>query len=155
VVVPTGRYVVPTGRVVVPTGRYVVPTGRVVVPTGRYVVPTGRVVVPTGRYVVPTGRVGVSTGRLLALILWNDRYFTYILQSPPKGGRSRIAEVLIVGYEHVVMNCGLAGNRVSSMSKALLIPKYQDYQTQHVLIIGTSQSRQHDKSEPVSYYLTD
>nr|GEZ67048.1 hypothetical protein [Tanacetum cinerariifolium] len=34
------------------------------------------------------------------------------------------------------------------MSKALLIPKYQDYQTQHVLIIRTSQSRQHDKSEP-------
>nr|GFB13421.1 putative ribonuclease H-like domain-containing protein [Tanacetum cinerariifolium] len=56
---------------------------------------------------------------------------------------------------------------ISSMTKALLIPKYQDYQTQHVLIIGTSQSRQHDKSEPdfqlkqhdksepLSYYLTD
>ncbi|GKD74021.1 hypothetical protein Tco_1332303 [Tanacetum coccineum] len=29
------------------------------------------------------------------------------------------------------------------------------HQTHHVLIIGTSQSRQHDKSEPVSYYLTD
>nr|GEZ59465.1 hypothetical protein [Tanacetum cinerariifolium] len=94
----------------------------------------------------------------------------------------RVAEVLIVGYEHVVMNCGSARNRlvgvtcksvridllsdrfnfkknildrISSMSRALLIPKYQDYQTQHVLIIGTSQSRQHDKSEPVSYYLTD
>nr|GEY10335.1 hypothetical protein [Tanacetum cinerariifolium] len=39
-------------------------------------------------------------------------------------------------------------DRISSMSKALLIPKYQDYQTQHVLITGTSQSRQHDKSEP-------
>nr|GEV85423.1 hypothetical protein [Tanacetum cinerariifolium] len=36
------------------------------------------------------------------------------------------------------------------MTKALLIPKYQDYQTQHVLIIGTSQSRQHGKSEPRS-----
>ncbi|GJT80619.1 hypothetical protein Tco_1054961 [Tanacetum coccineum] len=31
----------------------------------------------------------------------------------------------------------------------------QIHQTQHVLIIGTSQSRQHDKSEPTSYYLTD
>nr|GEY38699.1 hypothetical protein [Tanacetum cinerariifolium] len=60
-----------------------------------------------------------------------------------------VAKVLIVGYEHVVMNCGSAGNRISSMTMALLIPKYQDYQTQHVLIIGTSQSRQHDKSEPV------
>nr|GEX01640.1 hypothetical protein [Tanacetum cinerariifolium] len=59
-------------------------------------------------------------------------------------------EVLIVGYEHVVMNCGSAGNRISNMTKALLIPKYQDYQTQHVLIIGTSQSRQHDKSEPTT-----
>ncbi|GJU29429.1 hypothetical protein Tco_1173018 [Tanacetum coccineum] len=29
------------------------------------------------------------------------------------------------------------------------------HQTQHVLIIRTSQSRHHDKSEPVSYYLTD
>ncbi|GJZ62576.1 hypothetical protein Tco_0618713, partial [Tanacetum coccineum] len=29
------------------------------------------------------------------------------------------------------------------------------HQTQHVLITRTSQSRQHDKSEPVSYYLTD
>nr|GEV89971.1 hypothetical protein [Tanacetum cinerariifolium] len=29
------------------------------------------------------------------------------------------------------------------MSKALLIPKYQDYQTQHVLLTRTSQSRQH------------
>nr|GFB28523.1 hypothetical protein [Tanacetum cinerariifolium] len=63
-----------------------------------------------------------------------------------------VSKVLIVGYEHVVMNCGSAGN---SMSKALLIPKYQYYQTQHVLITGTSQSKQHDKSEPVSYYLTD
>nr|GEV51556.1 hypothetical protein [Tanacetum cinerariifolium] len=33
--VPTGRYVVPTGKVIVPTGRYVVPTGKVIVPTGR------------------------------------------------------------------------------------------------------------------------
>nr|GEY57196.1 putative ribonuclease H-like domain-containing protein [Tanacetum cinerariifolium] len=41
----------------------------------------------------------------------------------------RVAEVLIVGYEHVVMNCGSAGNRISSMTKILLIPKYQDYQT--------------------------
>ncbi|GJT02100.1 ribonuclease H-like domain-containing protein [Tanacetum coccineum] len=31
----------------------------------------------------------------------------------------------------------------------------QIHRTQHVLIIGTSQSRQHDKSEPMSYYLTD
>nr|GEV23749.1 hypothetical protein [Tanacetum cinerariifolium] len=59
-------------------------------------------------------------------------------------------EVLIVGYEHVVMNCGSARIRISSMSKAFLIPKYQDYQAQHVLIIGTSQSRQHDKSKPQS-----
>nr|GEZ68542.1 hypothetical protein [Tanacetum cinerariifolium] len=64
-------------------------------------------------------------------------------------------EVLIVGYEHVVMNYGSAGIRISSMTKALLIPKYQDHQTQHALIIETSQSRQHDKSEPVSYYPTD
>nr|GEY09146.1 reverse transcriptase domain-containing protein [Tanacetum cinerariifolium] len=46
-------------------------------------------------------------------------------------------------------------DRISSVSKDLLIPKYQDYQTQHVLITGMSQSRQHDKSKPVSYYLTD
>nr|GEW66673.1 xylulose kinase-1 [Tanacetum cinerariifolium] len=39
-------------KVIVPTGRYVVPTGRVIVPTGRYVVHNGRVIVPTGRYVV-------------------------------------------------------------------------------------------------------
>nr|GEY56813.1 putative ribonuclease H-like domain-containing protein [Tanacetum cinerariifolium] len=39
------------------TGRYVVPTGRVIVPTGRYVVPTGRVIVATGRFVVPAGNV--------------------------------------------------------------------------------------------------
>nr|GEV22097.1 hypothetical protein [Tanacetum cinerariifolium] len=32
----------------------------------------------------------------------------------------RVAEVLIVGYEHVVMNCGSVGNRISSMTKALL-----------------------------------
>ncbi|GJU78830.1 hypothetical protein Tco_1275900 [Tanacetum coccineum] len=49
-------YVVPAGRViVVPTGRYVVPAGRVVV-----------IVVPTGRYVVPAGKVIiiVSPGKL-------------------------------------------------------------------------------------------
>nr|GEY89360.1 ribonuclease H-like domain, reverse transcriptase, RNA-dependent DNA polymerase [Tanacetum cinerariifolium] len=40
----------------VPTGRYVVPTGRVIVPTGRYIVPTGRVIVATGEYVVPAGK---------------------------------------------------------------------------------------------------
>ncbi|GJW88629.1 putative reverse transcriptase domain-containing protein [Tanacetum coccineum] len=64
-IVPTSRYVVPTGRVKVPTSRYVVPTGRVKVPTGRVKVPTGRVKVPAGRYVVPTGKdnVIVSTGR--------------------------------------------------------------------------------------------
>nr|GEU81448.1 putative reverse transcriptase domain-containing protein [Tanacetum cinerariifolium] len=39
--------------VIVPTGRYVVPTGRVIVPTSRYVVPIGRVIVATGMYVVP------------------------------------------------------------------------------------------------------
>ncbi|GJT25247.1 ribonuclease H-like domain-containing protein [Tanacetum coccineum] len=49
VIVPTSRYVVPTGRVKVPTSRYVVPTGRVKVPTGRVKVPTGRVKVPAGR----------------------------------------------------------------------------------------------------------
>nr|GEX44212.1 hypothetical protein [Tanacetum cinerariifolium] len=38
--------------------------------------------------------------------------------------------------------------RISSISETYLIPKYQIYQTQRVLIIGTSQSRQHDKSEP-------
>nr|GEV06645.1 ribonuclease H-like domain-containing protein [Tanacetum cinerariifolium] len=53
VIVPTGRYIVPTGRVIVATGRYVVPTGRVIVPTGRYIVPTGRIIVAIGRYVVP------------------------------------------------------------------------------------------------------
>nr|GEX75087.1 hypothetical protein [Tanacetum cinerariifolium]GEX78772.1 hypothetical protein [Tanacetum cinerariifolium] len=57
-----------------------------------------------------------------------------------QSSRSLVFEVLIVGYEHVVMNCGSAGIRISSMTKALLIPKYQDHQTQHVLIIGTSQS---------------
>nr|GEU44839.1 HOPM interactor 7 [Tanacetum cinerariifolium] len=60
-----------------------------------------------------------------------------------------LARYLPRRYEHVVMTCGSTGNRISSMSKALLIPKYQDYQTQHVLITRTSQSRQHDKSEPV------
>nr|GFA00753.1 hypothetical protein [Tanacetum cinerariifolium] len=56
-------------------------------------------------------------------------------------------------YEHVVMTCGSAGNRISIMSKALLIPKYQDYQTQNVFITETSQSRQHDKSEPLAEYI--
>nr|GFB75123.1 hypothetical protein [Tanacetum cinerariifolium] len=42
-----------------------------------------------------------------------------------QSSRSLDFEVLIVGYEHVVMNCGSAG------------------------------IRQHDKSEPVSYYPTD
>nr|GEW12744.1 putative ribonuclease H-like domain-containing protein [Tanacetum cinerariifolium] len=42
--------------------------------------------------------------------------------------------------------------RISSMSRVLLIPKYQDYQTEQVLITGTSQSRQHDKSEPEAMF---
>ncbi|GKD43306.1 hypothetical protein Tco_1267951, partial [Tanacetum coccineum] len=64
--VPTGRYVVPTGRVIatvsikVPTGRYIVPAGYIISP-GRvtYVVPTGKdnVIVSAGRSkVIPAGR---------------------------------------------------------------------------------------------------
>nr|GEY67382.1 hypothetical protein [Tanacetum cinerariifolium] len=43
-VVPTGRYVVLTGRVIVPASRYIVSAGSVIVATGRYIVPAGRVV---------------------------------------------------------------------------------------------------------------
>nr|GEW72521.1 hypothetical protein CTI12_AA159120 [Tanacetum cinerariifolium] len=45
-----------------PTGKYVVPTGRVIVLTGRYVVPTSRVIVTTGMYVVPPGYSQSLTG---------------------------------------------------------------------------------------------
>nr|GEV38867.1 hypothetical protein [Tanacetum cinerariifolium] len=69
--------------------------GLVINPPG-YVVPTGRVIVPAGRYIVPTGSIIVTA--------------------------DRVAEVLIVGYEHVVMNCGSARNRYVVPTGRVIVP---------------------------------
>nr|GEY31314.1 retrovirus-related Pol polyprotein from transposon TNT 1-94 [Tanacetum cinerariifolium] len=69
---PEPHFEASTSGDVIPTGRYIVPTGRVIVLAGRYIVPTGSVIVATGRYIVPTGYSPPLTGRKIYLE-WDPR----------------------------------------------------------------------------------
>ncbi|GJX38331.1 hypothetical protein Tco_0251634 [Tanacetum coccineum] len=101
-----------------------------IVTTSKYVVPTGRVKVPAGRYVVPTGKdnVIVSAGRSKVI---------------PAG------RTILVLIQRISLT-GFPAQSVGSSNTNVL-----DSPCLLVLITGTSQSRQHGKSESDSYYLSD